>query len=97
MDVAIAFVHANFAEIAGAALGITGALMLALKCRLSAWAWPIWVGSNIAWICYAIPLQAYGLIIQQAVFITINIVGAWQWLGNPIRKTAPVDPAHKES
>lgn len=73
----------NLPEIIGAVMGIAGALMLALKCRLAAWAWPIWVISNIAWIYYALATHAYFLLSQQVVFTIINLYGAWQWLYKP--------------
>lgn len=81
----------NLPELIGAVMGIAGALMLALKCRLSAWAWPIWLISNMAWIYYALAIHAYFLLSQQVVFTIINLYGAWHWLYKP-NSTGAVQP-----
>ncbi|MHB1201303.1 MAG: nicotinamide mononucleotide transporter [Polaromonas sp.] len=72
-------------EVVGTTAGILGALMLAIKSPFSAWAWPVWIVSNIAWIYYALalPTPAYGLIAQQVVFGIINFVGIWKWMRKP--------------
>lgn len=87
------YVAANLPEVIGAVTGICGALMLAMKSRLSAWAWPVWIASNFAWIYYAVSLHAYGMLTQQAVFLTINLFGTWQWL----YRKAPVDQDNEVS
>lgn len=77
----------NLPEIIGATTGIAGALMLAVKFRFSAWAWPLWIVSGVAWIVYANTTHAYGLMMQQLVFVTINIIGTWRWLLQPATKS----------
>ena len=78
----------NLYELIGAGTGIAGALLLASKCRYSAWAWPLWIISGIAWIVYANATETYGLLIQQAVFTAINLIGTWRWVIQPaVQKT----------
>ncbi len=73
----------NLYELIGASTGIAGAMLLAIKCRLSAWAWPLWIVSGIAWIVYAQATGTYGLLAQQVVFTAINVMGTWRWLVQP--------------
>ena len=74
----------NLYELTGASTGIAGAILLAIKCRFSAWAWPLWIVSGVAWIVYAQATSTYGLMAQQVVFTTINLIGTWRWLVQPI-------------
>jgi hypothetical protein len=67
-------------ELTGAATGIVGALLLAIKYRYSAWAWPIYIVSWLAWTAYAHSTHTYGLLTQQIIFTSINILGTWRWL-----------------
>ena len=77
-----AWILTNPAQVVGTVFGIGGAMVLAMKCKASGWAWPAWLVSNAAWTWYAfsLPDVAYGLIAQQIVFGLINVVGAWTWL-----------------
>ena len=58
----------------------TGALLLAWRGRLAAWAWVFWIVSSLAWIVYAIKVWSIPLLTQQAVFAGINILGVYRWL-----------------
>lgn len=69
----------NLYELIGASTGIAGAILLAIKCRFSAWTWPLW-------IVYAHATSTYGLLAQQVVFTTINLIGTWRWLIQPIAR-----------
>jgi hypothetical protein len=68
------------AELLGAATGIVGALLLAWRGRLAAWAWVLWIVSSFAWIFYAINVWSIPMLTQQAVFAAINILGVYRWL-----------------
>jgi len=68
------------AELLGAATGIVGALLLAWRGRLAAWAWVLWIVSSIAWIVYAINVWSIPMLTQQVVFAGINILGVYRWL-----------------
>lgn len=68
------------AELLGAGTGIFGALLLAWRGRLAAWAWVFWIVSSFAWIVYAIKVWSIPLLTQQAVFAAINILGVYRWL-----------------
>ncbi len=76
----------HYLELLGAGTGIAGALLMAAKCRYSAWAWPVWVISGIAWVLYAGRTDTWGLLAQQVVFTVINIVGLWRWLVQPLMR-----------
>lgn len=78
----------NLYELIGAGTGIAGAVLLALKCRYSAWAWPLWIVSGVAWIIYAHATNTYGLLAQQVVFTAINLIGTWRWLIQPLAERA---------
>lgn len=80
----------NLYELIGASTGIAGAILLAIKCRFSAWAWPLWIVSGVAWIVYAQATSTYGLLAQQVVFTTINLIGTWRWLIQPIAQKTGV-------
>lgn len=79
----LALLSDNIHQIIGAGTGITGALMLALKYKHAAWTWPVWLASNVAWICYGLSTGGYGLVLEHAVFGTINLFGTWIWLVKP--------------
>lgn len=64
----------------GASTGIIGALLLALNCKHSAWAWVLWIVSGIAWIGFSLISNTYGLLIQHLVFTAINGIGVYNWL-----------------
>ena len=68
------------AELLGAGTGIFGALLLAWRGRLAAWAWVLWIVSSIAWIFYAINVWSIPLLTQQTVFAAINMLGVYRWL-----------------
>ena len=82
LETLLNWIGANPVECLGTVTGVSGALMLAIKSRFSAWAWLIWIVSNVAWTYYAFSLTplGYGLIVQQVVFGAINIIGAWNWM-----------------
>lgn len=73
----------NIFEYIGAITGTAGAIILALKCRYSPWAWPLWLVSSLAWIAYSVSAEVYGLLGQQLVFALINVMGTWRWLIQP--------------
>jgi hypothetical protein len=74
-------------EFTGAATGIAGALLLALKLKWSGWAFAIFLVSNLAWIVFSVATGTYGLLAQEAVYLAINLVGAWRWLIQPHLQT----------
>lgn len=78
----LAMLLTNGPEILGTVTGVGGALMLAMKNRFSPWAWPVWIVSNIAWILWSVSISAYGALFQQVIFLVINLIGTYQWLGS---------------
>lgn len=79
LPIAFAFVLTNWVEIFGTLTGVGGALMLAMKSRYAAFVWPIWILSNLAWIVWALEHGSFGTLIQQGVFLIINLIGVWRW------------------
>ena len=67
-------------ELLGGSTGILGALLLAWRGRLAAWAWVLWIVSSLAWIVFAIRIGSVSLLAQQSVFAAINILGVYRWL-----------------
>jgi hypothetical protein len=92
----LAYAMQNGFEVIGTSTSIVGALMLAMKSKYSAWAWPLWIVSNLAWMAYAfqLPSPGLGLIVQNLVFAGINILGTWRWLVSPC--TSPCTPVEKK-
>lgn len=70
----------SMAEVLGAGTGISGALLLAWKGKLAAWAWVLWIVSSVAWIFYAFKVWSIPLLTQQMVFAAINTLGVYRWL-----------------
>jgi hypothetical protein len=66
-------------EWAGCILGLLGAVLLAVNCRVSRWGWVAYLLSNAAWIGYSIHAGANGLLLQQVFLIITNIVGLRRW------------------
>lgn len=103
----LTLVMVNGPEILWTITGVVGALMLAIKNRFSPWAWPVWILSNIAGIAWALSTDSYGALIQQVVFLAINIIGTNQWLVSANRKKSqstevlvfsyPSEPLHRPS
>jgi hypothetical protein len=70
-------------QLIAAALGIAGALILAVNTWWSGWAWPVWVLSTLAWAAYAWQTDQMGLLAQNGVFLLVNLVGCYRWLLQP--------------
>lgn len=67
-------------EWSGCALGLLGAFVLALNNRWSQWGWAAFLASNVAWISYAVSMEAYGLLLQQLGFTITSLIGIRQWM-----------------
>ena len=72
-------------ELASGALGITGALLLALRSRWAGWAWVLWLASNLGWIAFGSFHGMWALVAQHAVFSITSVIGIRTWLWLPRR------------
>lgn len=70
-------------EMLSAVTGLTGALLLALKCRFAPWAWAAWMVSNLGWIVFGLNAGHWGLVAQNAGFLITSGIGCWTWLLRP--------------
>lgn len=64
----------------GSALGIAGALSLAMNVSWSAYGWLCFLLSNIAWIAFAYRTRVLGLLIMQMVFMGTSLMGIYRWI-----------------
>jgi len=71
----------KFFEWFGAIMGLTGALLLALKIDISGYGFLFYLVSNIAWFVFAIRSKLYGLLTQQIGFTFASVLGLVIWLG----------------
>lgn len=69
-----------FLELASATLGLSGALLLATKCRWAGWAWVLWLGSNVGWIIFGVAGGHWGLVAQNVGFAVTSALGVMNWL-----------------
>jgi hypothetical protein len=62
-----------------ALFGILGSWMLAQNKPWSRWAWPIWVVSNVMWVGFALYIHAWGVLMQNGVFMAVNLYAVRRW------------------
>lgn len=67
----------------GCITGVTGTLLLATKHRWQAWAWPLYLASNAAWIVFGYLTNAPGMIAMQMAYSAISFIGIKNWLAKP--------------
>lgn len=70
-------------ELASAALGVAGSLLLAAKCRGAGWAFVLWLASNAGWIAFGAAHSLWFLVLQHVVFAGTSVLGIWTWLALP--------------
>ena len=64
----------------GSALGIAGALILAMHTKWSAYGWIIFLLSNFAWIVFAYRTRLRSMLVMQLVFTGTSVLGIYQWI-----------------
>lgn len=67
-------------ELVGAAMGILGTALIALKTRWVGLGFVAYLVSNLALIQFFQERGHMGLLLMQAVFTLFSLVGIWQWL-----------------
>lgn len=65
---------------AGCVTGLTGATLLALRWRHSAWGWVFFLISNVCWIAYAYVAETSHIEIQHLGFMATSLLGVYRWL-----------------
>jgi hypothetical protein len=64
----------------GSALGIAGALLLAMNTQWSAYGWISFLLSNFAWIVFAYRKQLWSMLVMQLVFTGTSVLGIYKWI-----------------
>lgn len=85
--------HQTMLEMASAVLGLSGALLLATKCRWAGVAWVLWLASNVGWIAFGWDAGHWWLVAQQVGFSITSAMGVWVWLLGPWVHREVLDPA----
>jgi len=57
---------------------LVGSLLLAVRCRVSAWGWVGFLLSNLAWIVYAIATSTSSLLAQNLGFTVTSLIGIYR-------------------
>jgi hypothetical protein len=57
---------------------LAGSLLLAVRCRVSAWGWVGFLLSNLAWIAYAIATGTWNLLAQNLGFTVTSLIGIYR-------------------
>jgi hypothetical protein len=57
---------------------LAGSLLLAVRCRVSAWGWVGFLLSNFAWIVYAIATGTSSLLAQNLGFTVTSLIGIYR-------------------
>ncbi len=72
--------HNTLLEWCGSLLAVSGAILLAINIKISPWAFVLYLMSSIILGVWGIRRKAYGIAMQNMVFMVINIVGIYRWL-----------------
>ncbi len=72
-----------FFEWVGCALGILGAVLVAVKSPHAHWAWVLWLVSNLSWTAYGLGTGQTSIALQQGAFSVTSMIGLWHWVLRP--------------
>lgn len=64
----------------GTATGVAGALLVAINIPQSGYGFLLFLISSTSWFVAAYRMREISLMILQAVFTVINLIGVWRWL-----------------
>jgi hypothetical protein len=67
----------------GCVLVLAGSLLLAVKGRLSGYAFVLFLVSNAIWAAFGVGTSAPGLVVMQGGCSITSVIGVWQWLLRP--------------
>lgn len=74
-------------ELAAAAFGVAGTILLALNGPRAGWGFVLYLASNTGWIAFAWIHAHWALLAQQLAFFVSSLLGVWVWLVNPHTST----------
>lgn len=67
-------------EWAGTVMAVSAAVLLAINIPISGWAYVFYLLSSLLLTWWGFRKRAYGIAMQNVVFIAINIIGIYRWL-----------------
>ncbi|ABM34668.1 hypothetical protein QRO08_03630 [Paracidovorax citrulli] len=73
----------HFAEIFGAALGLAGTVLLALRGRWAGWGFVAYLGSNVSWLVFSHSFAHWAMFVQYLGFTLTSLLGIWTWIVHP--------------
>lgn len=79
-------------EAGSAVLGLSGALLLATRCRWAPWAWVLWLCSNVGWIWFGLAGGHWWLVAQNLGFSITSALGVLNWLVWPAVQREVLEP-----
>lgn len=63
----------------GAALGIFGAVVLAMRMPWSGWGWVLFLFANVFWILYGVMTSTWSIVLMQGVMSVTSVLGIYRW------------------
>lgn len=73
----------HFAEIFGAALGLVGTVLLALRGRWAGWGFAAYLVSNVSWLVFSHGFAHWAMFVQYVGFTLTSLLGIWTWIVHP--------------
>jgi len=67
-------------EWSGAITGALGALLLALRLRVSGWGWALFLVSNVLWIGYGLLSGRWSIVFMQVFMTATSMLGIYRWI-----------------
>ena len=64
----------------GTITGVFGAFVLALNIPVSGWGWVLFTISSMSWTVAGLVLKDMSLVVLQAAFVVVDMLGVWRWL-----------------
>ncbi len=64
----------------GTVTGVAGALLVAANIGMVGWGFVLWAISSTLWAVAGWALREPSLVVLQAVFLLIDLVGIWRWM-----------------
>jgi drug/metabolite transporter (DMT)-like permease len=70
----------SLAKWAGTAFGVAGATLIALNLPISGWGFILFLVSSASWTVAGVMMREHSLILLNAAFTVINVIGIYRWL-----------------
>ena len=70
----------TFLKWLGTALGVCGALAIALNLPFSGWGFVAFFISSVSWTAAGVLMKEPSIVILQVTFTAINLLGIYRWL-----------------